>query len=131
MSARLHWALGLIFGQDCNFSCKSRAVLGAPHRPAMRQIYQELHRAATARSTERGFNGWYTYGVWYAAMTAAVSVAGLLACKIWGPRLGEIDPPVRKGHTDLRTGEVHYFVPRTRPSATDESTNRSESDAPR
>ena len=97
----------------------------------MRQIYQELHRAATARSTERGFNGWYTYGVWYAAMTAAVSVAGLLACKIWGPRLGEIAPPVRKGHIDLRTGEVHYFVPRTRPSATDESTNRSESDAPR
>jgi len=35
----------------------------------MRQIYQELHRAATARSTERGFNGWYTYGVSYAAMT--------------------------------------------------------------
>ena len=97
----------------------------------MRQIYQELHRAATARSTERGFNGWYTYGVWYAAMTAAVSVAGLLACKIWGPQLGEIDPPVRKGHIDLRTGEVHYFVPRARPSATGESTNRSESDAPR
>lgn len=94
-------------------------------------IYQELHRAATARSTERGFNGWYTYGVWYAAMTAAVSVAGLVACKIWGPKLGEIDPPVRRGHVDMRTGEIHYFVRRAPPSATDESANTSESDAPR
>ena len=126
MAVRLHGRFGYLVkvGRRVG-SARQHAV------PAMRQIYQELHRAATARSTERGFNGWYTYGVWYAAMTAAVSVAGLLACKIWGPRLGEIDPPVRKGHTDLRTGEVHYFVPRTRPSATDESTNRSESDAPR
>ena len=44
----------------------------------MRQIYQDMQRSAMARSTERGFNGWYTYGFWYAAMTVAVSVAGLL-----------------------------------------------------
>ena len=97
----------------------------------LRQIYLDLQRSATARSTERGFNGWYTYGFWYAAMTGAVSVAGLLVCKIWGPKLGEIDPPIKKGHKDLRTGEVHYFQPRAQPSTTDEPTHSSEGDARR
>ena len=78
----------------------------------LRQLYQDMQRSAMARSTERGFNGWYTYGVWYAVLTGAVSVSGLLVAKIWGPKLGEIDPPIKQGHTDLRTGEVHYFQPR-------------------
>ena len=87
---------------------------------------------ALARSGDRGFNGWHTYGFWYAAWTGAVSVAGLLICKIWGPKLGEIDPPIKKGHKDLRTGEVHYFQPRSaQPPTTDEPTHSSESDARR
>jgi hypothetical protein len=98
-------------------------------KESMLRISQDLQRSAMARSTERGFNGWYTYGFWYAAMTGAVSVAGLIVCKIWGPKLGEIDPPIKKGHKDMRTGEVHYFQSRAQPSTTDEPTKSSESDA--
>ena len=95
----------------------------------LRQVYLDIQRSAMARSTERGFNGWYTYGFWYAAITGTLAVSGLLVAKIWGPKLGEIDPPIKKGHRDLRTGEVHYFQPREQPLTTDDPSNSDNSES--
>ena len=78
----------------------------------LNRVYADLQRAAMARSSERGFNGWYTYGFWYAAWTAGVTLGGLLVVKVWGPKLGQIAPPIKKGHKDLRSGEIHVFQPR-------------------
>ena len=86
----------------------------------LRKIYHDAHRSAMAHSGDRGFNGWFTYGFWYAALTGVLSVSGLLVAKIWGPKMGEIDPPIKEGHKNLRTGEVHYFKPRAPPSTADE-----------
>ena len=100
---------------------------GQAHRPLraamIAKLFPELHRAAMARSSERGFNGWYTYGFWYAAWTATVTITGLVVVKVWGPKLGQIDPPIKKGHKDLRTGEVHVFQPRARPLPADQQPN--------
>ena len=74
---------------------------------------RQLYQVAMMRSGERGFNGWNTYGVWFAAWTGALFTGATLVMKVWGPADGALEVRLKK-HRCSVTGDVHEFRPAPR-----------------